>query len=136
MDARLGDRLVADIAYAPGRARPLRCRQDHGDHRRFGAVSPAWIEAVIADYAASSERVEAVIGRLMASNTYVENLEGWPMSHLSHPSTMIAFLDHLSQRTGASGRADQDGLDEGTPTRSAVAGPIMSAGWAIARRLH
>jgi protein tyrosine/serine phosphatase len=58
-------------------------------------------EAVIADYAASSDRVEAVIGRLMGSNTYVENLEGRPMSsHLSHPSTMIAFLDHLESAYG------------------------------------
>ena len=101
------DSVVAslrDIAYAPG-AVLVHCAA--GKDRTGTVVALALTlagvdrEAVIADYAASSERVEAVIGRLMGSNTYVENLEGRPMaSHLSHPSTMIAFLDHLESAYG------------------------------------
>ena len=50
-------------------------------------------QAIIDDYAASSERVEGVITRLMSSPTYADNLEGRPISsHLTYPETMISFL--------------------------------------------
>lgn len=58
-------------------------------------------DAIIEDYAASSERVTAIIDRLLSSQTYAENLIGRPMaSHLSHPETMLAFLDHLDHAFG------------------------------------
>jgi protein-tyrosine phosphatase len=58
-------------------------------------------EAVIADYAASSERTQRIVDRLLASDTYAENLRGRPLSsHLSHPETMRAFLDHVDQTYG------------------------------------
>jgi protein-tyrosine phosphatase len=58
-------------------------------------------EAVIADYAASSERAQRIVDRLLASDTYAENLRGRPLSsHLSHPETMRAFLDHVDQTYG------------------------------------
>lgn len=58
-------------------------------------------EAIVEDYAASSERITHIIDRLLASPTYAENLAGRPMSsHLSHPETMIAFLDHLDRAFG------------------------------------
>ena len=58
-------------------------------------------EAVVADYAASSKRVEQVVARLLASSTYAENLRGRPISsHLSRPKTMITFLDHIDRRYG------------------------------------
>jgi protein-tyrosine phosphatase len=95
---------LRDIAQAPG-AVLVHCAA--GKDRTGTIVALALTlagverEAVVADYAASSDRVEAVIGRLMGSNTYVENLEGRPMSsHLSHPATMIAFLDHLESVYG------------------------------------
>ena len=67
------------------------------------ALSVAGVEreAVVADYAASSERVERVVARLLASATYAENLRGRPMSsHLSRPETMITFLDHIDRSHG------------------------------------
>jgi protein tyrosine/serine phosphatase len=58
-------------------------------------------EAVIDDYAASTERVEAVVGRLLASPTYAENLRDRPMaSHASYPETMRVFLEHVDEQYG------------------------------------
>jgi protein tyrosine/serine phosphatase len=58
--------------------------------------------AVVADYAASSERVEQVVARLMQSTTYADNLRGRPMeSHLSLPETMTAFLSHVESTFGS-----------------------------------
>ena len=57
------------------------------------SVADADRQAIIDDYAASSERVERVVQRLMASPTYAENLRDRPLSsHLSHPETMISLL--------------------------------------------
>jgi len=58
-------------------------------------------EAVVADYAASSDRVEGVVNRLMTSRTYVDNLRDRPLSsHLSRPDSMRALLDHVEQSYG------------------------------------
>ena len=58
-------------------------------------------EAVVADYAASSERAQRIVDRLMASDTYAENLRGRPLSsHLSRPETMRAFLEHVDEAYG------------------------------------
>ena len=55
---------------------------------------------MVADYVASSERVEGVVARLMASPTYADNLRGRPISsHLSRRETMITFLDHIDRAT-------------------------------------
>jgi protein tyrosine/serine phosphatase len=80
-------------------------------------VDPA---AIVDDYAASTERVEAVVGRLLASQTYSENLRDRPMSsHASYPETMRVFLDHVDERYGGAAglverfgwtRADTDRL--------------------------
>lgn len=57
--------------------------------------------AVIGDYAASSERMQAILDRLLASKTYVDNLRDRPLaSHLSHPETIEAFLVHTDQAYG------------------------------------
>lgn len=59
-------------------------------------------EEIVADYAASTERVEAVVGRLLASPVYAENLRDRPIeSHHSHPETMRAFLDHVAEEYGS-----------------------------------
>jgi len=66
------------------------------------SVADADRQAIIEDYAASSERVEGVIGRLMTSPTYAGNLEGRPMSsHLSNPETMISFLRYIDDTFGS-----------------------------------
>jgi protein-tyrosine phosphatase len=66
------------------------------------SVADADRQAIIDDYAASSERVEGVIGRLMATSTYADNLEGRPIaSHLSHPETMISFLRYIDYTFGS-----------------------------------
>ncbi len=58
-------------------------------------------EAVIADYTASSERMEAILERLLSSETYAENLRDRPLhTHLSHEETMVAFLGHLDEAYG------------------------------------
>lgn len=57
--------------------------------------------SVIDDYAASSDRVEAIVDRLLAEPTYADNLRGRPIdSHLSHPATMASFLTHVDDAYG------------------------------------
>jgi hypothetical protein len=64
-------------------------------------VADADRQAIIDDYAASSDRVEGVVKRLLASPTYVDNLQGRPISsHVSHPETMISFLRHIDDAFG------------------------------------
>lgn len=64
-------------------------------------VAGADREAVIADYAASSDRVEGIVDRLMNTRTYADNLRGRPLeSHLSKPETMRGLIDHLDSEYG------------------------------------
>lgn len=56
---------------------------------------------IVADYAASSERMQAILDRLMTSETYNANLQDRPLaSHLTHAETMVAFLGHLDEAYG------------------------------------
>jgi protein-tyrosine phosphatase len=65
------------------------------------SVADAEREAIIDDYTASSERIEKIVARLMASPTYADNLRDRPMSsHVSHPETMISFLRHIEETFG------------------------------------
>ncbi|OYO13986.1 protein tyrosine phosphatase [Enemella evansiae] len=58
-------------------------------------------DAVIADYAASSERMPQIIERLLGSDTYRENLDGRDIdSHLTKPETMRAFLAYADREHG------------------------------------
>lgn len=58
-------------------------------------------EAIIGDYVASTERTEAIIGRLLSSPTYADNLRDRPLSsHYSEPETMRAFLRHVHEQYG------------------------------------
>ncbi len=64
-------------------------------------VAGADRDAVIDDYAASTERMEAIVGRLMQSSTYAENLRDRPVSaNNTHPETMQVFLDHIDGEYG------------------------------------
>lgn len=64
-------------------------------------VAGAEPEAVVADYAASSDRVQQVLDRLLASPTYADNLKGRPVeSHLSDPAIMRAMIDRITNQHG------------------------------------
>jgi protein-tyrosine phosphatase len=75
-------------------------------------------EAIVADYAATGERAEAILSRLRRSPTYARDLDGQPaQSHRPRPETMAAFLEQMDSRYGgvAGWLADHglspDGLD-------------------------
>jgi protein-tyrosine phosphatase len=58
-------------------------------------------DAVIADYAASAERIEAVLDRLRESTTYAPDAGGKPVgAHTPQAETMKAFLTQLDVRYG------------------------------------
>jgi protein tyrosine/serine phosphatase len=58
-------------------------------------------EAVIADYAATGERVEAILSRLRRSPTYARDIDSLPAeSHRARPETMAAFLQQMGARYG------------------------------------
>jgi protein-tyrosine phosphatase len=60
-------------------------------------------EAVVADYAASGERIVAVLERLRASKTYADDINSRPnpaADDTPRPETMAAFLDELDVRYG------------------------------------
>jgi protein-tyrosine phosphatase len=60
-------------------------------------------EAVVADYAASAERMEAILGRLRASATYAADINSRPDAaavDAPRAETMAAFLDELDARYG------------------------------------
>lgn len=58
-------------------------------------------DAVIADYAASAERIDAIIDRLNGSRTYADDAKGKPIgAHAPRPETMKAFLEQLDARYG------------------------------------
>ena len=58
-------------------------------------------QAVVADYAATGERAEAVLSRLRRSPTYARDLDGVPAeAHRPRPETMAAFLQQMESRYG------------------------------------
>jgi protein tyrosine/serine phosphatase len=58
-------------------------------------------EAVIADYAVTNERIEAILARLTGSRTYVDTTKDTPTAvHMPRPETMKAFLEQLDVRYG------------------------------------
>ena len=60
-------------------------------------------EAVVADYAATGERIDAVMERLRRSPTYAWDVSSKPAeSHRPRPETMAAFLVEMGARYGGS----------------------------------
>jgi protein-tyrosine phosphatase len=58
-------------------------------------------QAVVADYAATGERTEAIISRLRRSPTYTRDLDGVPAEAFRpRPETMAAFLEQMDVRYG------------------------------------
>jgi protein-tyrosine phosphatase len=101
------DQVVAalrSIAHAPGAAL-VNCAA--GKDRTGVVVAMALTvigvrrEAVIADYAASAERMEAILARLRSSRTYASDVDSTPAAEQApRPQTMAAFLGHLDVRHG------------------------------------
>jgi protein-tyrosine phosphatase len=62
-------------------------------------------EAVVADYAATGERIGAVVDRLRRSPTYASDVNSKPAeSHRPRPETMAAFLEQMDSRYGGVAR--------------------------------
>jgi len=58
-------------------------------------------QAVVADYAATGERAEAILSRLRRSPTYARDLDSVPAeAHRPRPETMAAFLEQMESRYG------------------------------------
>ena len=76
-------------------------------------------EAVVDDYAASAERIDAVIARLTGSRTYAEDTQDKPVgAHAPRSETMKAFLEQLDARYGGLTRWLEDhGFGAGDVTR-------------------
>lgn len=67
------------------------------------ALSSAGVrpEAVVADYAVTGERMEAVLDRLRRSQTYASDVNSKPAETFRpRPETMAAFLQQMSSRNG------------------------------------
>ena len=67
------------------------------------ALTVAGVEpdAIVADYAASDERIEAIIERLARSKMYAGGVNGTPVrAHTPRAETMKAFLEQLGPRYG------------------------------------
>jgi protein-tyrosine phosphatase len=65
------------------------------------AVAGVEQEAIVADYAASDERIEAIIERLARSKMYAGGLNGTAVrAHAPRAETMKAFLEQLGPRHG------------------------------------
>lgn len=72
-------------------------------------------EAVVADYAATGERIGAILDRLRRSRTYESDVNSQPVqSHRPRPETMSAFLEQMDSRHGGVVRwlADHDFGDD------------------------
>jgi protein tyrosine/serine phosphatase len=58
-------------------------------------------EAVVADYAATGEKLDAVLDRLRGSRTYADDVDRKPASsHEPRPETMAAFLEQMDSSHG------------------------------------
>jgi protein-tyrosine phosphatase len=58
-------------------------------------------DAVVADYAATAERMDKVLDRLRSSATYAADIDKAPADdHTPRPETMAAFLDEVGSRYG------------------------------------
>ena len=67
------------------------------------ALTAAEVEpdAIVADYVATGDRIEAILDRLRRSRTYAKDLSERPVqAHLPRAETMRAFLEQLDVRYG------------------------------------
>jgi hypothetical protein len=60
-------------------------------------------DAIVGDYLATAERIDAIVARLVGSPTYREELEGHdPQEHAPVAGTMERFLELVDERFGGS----------------------------------
>jgi protein-tyrosine phosphatase len=72
-------------------------------------------QAVVADYAVTAERTEAIVTRLLRSRTYARDIGSKPVrAHRPRPETMAAFLEQMDSRHGGVDRwlTDHDFSDD------------------------
>jgi protein-tyrosine phosphatase len=76
-------------------------------------------DAVVADYARTDERIEAIVGRLLSSPLYSDHAGGRSLdSFRPHASNMERFLDRIDRDYGGvHGLAMSIGIDEETVAR-------------------
>jgi protein-tyrosine phosphatase len=68
-------------------------------------------DEIVADYAMTGERIEAVRDRLAASPTYAEDMKSRPLDDMRpHALSMRHFLDRLDERGGASAWLAEQGF--------------------------
>ena len=114
------DSIVAalrDVAHAPG-ATIVHCAAGKD---RTGvvcalalAVAGVTREAIVDDYLATGDRIEALMARLLASPTYAADLDGRPVhGHAPRRETMERVLDVLDDNGGALGWLDRAGFGAG-----------------------
>jgi protein-tyrosine phosphatase len=62
-------------------------------------------DAIVADYAATGERTQAIVARLGRSPTYARDINSQPPgAHQPRPGTMTAFLEQVGSRYGGTHR--------------------------------
>jgi protein tyrosine/serine phosphatase len=77
-------------------------------------VGGAQREAIVADYAITSERIAAIVSRLAASPTYAHDMQtDDPQHHAARPESMARILELLDERHGSpEGWLHDHGLDD------------------------
>jgi hypothetical protein len=64
-------------------------------------VAGAGREAVVADYARTSERIDRIVARLASSPTYAPDMQtDDPQHHAARPESMARVLELLDERHG------------------------------------
>jgi protein-tyrosine phosphatase len=71
-------------------------------------------DAIVADYALTAQRIEAIVARLASSPTYAKDVEGHAADrHAPHPESMRRILTLLDERHGsAAGWLREQGLED------------------------
>lgn len=77
-------------------------------------VAGAHREAIVADYAVTAERIDAIVARLATTPTYAEDVKGHAAArHAPHPESMARILELLDERHGSPAAWLRDsGLDD------------------------
>ena len=100
------EEVVARCAPSRPHRAPLSCtapraRTGLASSSRSRSLSPTSPEAIIEDYMATDERLEAIVERLSRSRMYAGDVTSRPVkAHAPRAETMKAFLEQLTVRYG------------------------------------